>query len=165
MRTKELFAFIKERHAIYPRRQAGKPKPWTKDPILQQYRFCNVFRELDAVTVWIKDNWRMPHHNEPHLWFAMVVARLLNLPETLNVIGYPVPWDAKGSSRVLKELRWRQNMAITNFNSAYMVSTNGRSMNKISYLEQYVLGPLWRDHKKISAVYTTCSTLAEFHAL
>ena len=28
MRTKELFAFMKERHAIYERRQAGKPKPF-----------------------------------------------------------------------------------------------------------------------------------------
>jgi hypothetical protein len=60
----ELFAFMKERHAIWERKVAGQPKPWTQDPILQSYRFCNVYRELDTVTVWINNNWRTPHYED-----------------------------------------------------------------------------------------------------
>jgi hypothetical protein len=43
--------FVRERHNIYLRRKAGKPKPWTEDPILQRNYFCNVYRELDKTTV------------------------------------------------------------------------------------------------------------------
>ncbi len=62
MRVDEVFAFVHERHQIYLRRQAGQPKPWTANPILQQYRFTNVYRELDRVTIWIRENWREPHN-------------------------------------------------------------------------------------------------------
>jgi len=39
--------FVNERHKIYERRQRGDPYPWTDDPILCKYKFCNVFRHLD----------------------------------------------------------------------------------------------------------------------
>src|SRR6185369_16818331 len=95
MRTTELFEFITERHAVYKMRAAGFEKPWTKDKILQRYRFCNVYRELDKVTVWIRDNWRAPNANNPDLWFAMLVARKVNLPEAMADVGNPLPWDPK----------------------------------------------------------------------
>jgi len=43
--------FIAERYAIWERRQQGIPWPWTDDPILQQYRFCNTYRRLDVGTI------------------------------------------------------------------------------------------------------------------
>ena len=39
--------FVLERHRIWERRFAGEPGPWTTDPILQAYRFTNVYRVLD----------------------------------------------------------------------------------------------------------------------
>ena len=39
-----LWYWIHECHMIWVKRKLGRPKPWTRDPILQQYRFCNVFR-------------------------------------------------------------------------------------------------------------------------
>ena len=45
--------FIAERQAIYERRLAGQPAPWTADPILQQYKFCNVFRAADRVSQYL----------------------------------------------------------------------------------------------------------------
>jgi len=43
-----LWYWVKERHAIYIARREGKLGPWTNDPILSQYKFTNVFREIDA---------------------------------------------------------------------------------------------------------------------
>ncbi len=38
----ERFLYLdRERHAIYLRRRAGMPKPWTDDEILQNYCFTN----------------------------------------------------------------------------------------------------------------------------
>ena len=94
-RVDDLFAFIRERHQIYRRREVGKSKPWTTDPILAEWRFCNVYRELDTVTKWIAANWREPHKDDPDLWFAMAIARFVNWPDTLAELGYPVPWNPR----------------------------------------------------------------------
>ncbi len=36
--------FAAERHAIYLARVAGRPGPWTDDPVLLRHRFTNCFR-------------------------------------------------------------------------------------------------------------------------
>jgi len=42
--------FASERQQIFEKRLAGRPGPWTDDPILQKYKFCNVFRATDRVS-------------------------------------------------------------------------------------------------------------------
>lgn len=164
MRTKELFRFIKERHAIYLRRQAGLPRPWTKDPILQSYRFCNVYRELDTVTLWIAQNWRDTKHRPGYLgvernksydeyrytWFAMCVARFVNLPAAMEELGYPVPWDAKHYLRVM---RARKARGESQMNGAYKIKPGPhKGIPTVNYIAKNVLGPLWKDREKISAI-------------
>lgn len=84
MKNFELFAwFLAERHEIYLRRSRGEPAPWTADPVLREYRFCNVYRELDTVTVWVRQNIREPFAEHPNLWFMLCAARQINYPDTL----------------------------------------------------------------------------------
>jgi hypothetical protein len=54
LNAQPLWDWIQERHRIYLEKAAGAPPPWTTDEIMQTYRFCNVFRELDKVTVWVR---------------------------------------------------------------------------------------------------------------
>jgi hypothetical protein len=73
------FKYARARHQIYLNREAGLPREkWTKDPILSQYRFTNVFRELDRTTLWFKDHVREPMRNSPDVLLATVVFRLTN---------------------------------------------------------------------------------------
>jgi hypothetical protein len=114
--------FILERHRIYERRKAGQPAPWTDDPILRKYRFCNIYRENDPVTVWITNNLFEPLKDSPHLVTAMAAARLINKPETLAVIKNRIierGWDT-GCEEDIRSLA-AQGKAITN--AAYMVTT------------------------------------------
>lgn len=162
MKAAALFKFMRERHSIYLRRKAGEPAPWTKDPIFQKYRFCNVYRELDTVTDWIRRNWREPNQADPDIWFAMIVARLLNLPASLEAIGYPIPWDAKRFKKILKE---RKAAGEKVFNGAYMIHSNAtEGLPKTDYLADHVLTPIWKatQHEK---TMTRCLpvTLAGFH--
>jgi hypothetical protein len=149
-----------ERHAIYRRKTAGLPKPWTTNPIFQQYRFCNVYRELDTVTVWIAEKWRTPHHDDPDLWFALVVARLVNWPESLAEIGYPVPWRP---DCFVEALHGRKRRGEKVFTGAYIIhadhSSNG---SKAAYLAAAVLGPMWRDRSSLRRAVRG-PTLAEAH--
>src|SRR4051794_12814436 len=84
-----LIHFIKERESIRLKKEAGQPKPWTIDPILQQYRFCNVIRIEDKVSQWLLHNWYKPSNMNNHCLVAIVMARHINLPNTLERIGYP----------------------------------------------------------------------------
>jgi len=59
MDASPLFDYMRARHQIYLNRQAGLPRgQWTNDPIFQEYRFCNVFRELDRTTIWLREHVR-----------------------------------------------------------------------------------------------------------
>src|SRR5690242_16516522 len=44
------WTFAAERQHIFEARLAGEPAPWTDDPILSEYRFCNAFRAADRVS-------------------------------------------------------------------------------------------------------------------
>jgi hypothetical protein len=85
-RVEDFFAFARKRHQIYLDRQAGKPEPWTDDPILAKYRFTNVFRELDRVTVWFRENVRDRLRHSPDVLLATVVFRFFNRIRTGETI-------------------------------------------------------------------------------
>ncbi len=152
-------AFIVERHRIYERRQSGAPAPWTKDTILAQYRFCNVYRELDRVTMWITRHWRTPRQDHADLWFALVVARLINHPFTLAQLGVPLPWDKK---RFIRTLHGRRAEGLKTFGSAYIVSTNGRAQDKAEYLANSVLDPMWHYRENLRP-RRNAQTLQNYH--
>lgn len=42
--------FAAERQEIFYRRLRGEPRPWTRDPVLAEFKFCNVFRASDRVS-------------------------------------------------------------------------------------------------------------------
>ena len=147
LRTKELLYWIKERHQIYLKRCAGKPKPWSKDPVFQQYRFCNVYRELDVVTCTIRDRWRTPYADDPDLWFAMYVARVFNKPATLQAIGWPLPWPAK-RAKVEATLAAVRAANLRIFNNAYVVSTHGKKADKIQFYLA-LFDALWKVRKEV----------------
>lgn len=44
------WTFASRRQSAYENRLAGRPGPWTDDPILQTYKFCNVYRAADRVS-------------------------------------------------------------------------------------------------------------------
>lgn len=82
------FAFAKERHKIYLRRVEQKlPAPWTEDPILHKFRFTNVYRELDNVTLWFAKNARHVYEGDPvATMMSTVVFRLFNRNTTGEAI-------------------------------------------------------------------------------
>lgn len=53
-RENELWQYLTERQSIYHRRFVlQQPWPWTLDPILQKWQFPNVYRSLDAGTIFL----------------------------------------------------------------------------------------------------------------
>jgi hypothetical protein len=83
-----LLYFIWEREAIRLARENGHPAPWTKDPVLAKYKFTNIHRIDDRGSQWIVDHLIEPAaaNGDEHLWFTLLVARLINWPPTLQAL-------------------------------------------------------------------------------
>jgi hypothetical protein len=65
--------------------------PHTHDPIIAKYSFCNINREHDRVTQWIKANVRdNPRiQNVTAMAVNVSIARIFNDPSTFEAVGWP----------------------------------------------------------------------------
>ncbi len=152
--------WINERHRIYLKKEAGETN-LTDDPILQEYRFCNVFRELDRVTKWIRQNWREPYKNHENLWFAMAIARQINWPATLDEIGFPDGnmWELRENAERAIQLMSnildvRKSRGDKVYTGAYMIRAESDtnkpwySWTKQQYMAKIVLGRVFEAQDK-----------------
>lgn len=77
--------WVKERESIRKKKEAGLPRPWTKDEVLDMYRFCNVRRRDDRVSRWIVTNIIDPADNVDNtLWLQLAFARYINWPDAIT---------------------------------------------------------------------------------
>lgn len=170
-----LWYWMSERQAIWQRRVSGQPKPWTADSILQRFRFCNVFRELDTVTQWIQKHIRTPFADHEHLWFMLAIARYINFPPTLaELMSLEGAWpssrkfDPQNMTKVL-DLRKTRGQQI--YTGAYMIRAESNPKaewchwTKQKYIAEVVLGRLWQDRRKLTERLESVRTLRETWAL
>lgn len=154
-----LCAFINERENIRVKKELGVPRAnWTSDPILAAYRFCNVRRNDDRVTRELRELAVSSAIGDDG-WFWWVVARLFNKADTMRLIGAHniIPFRPDTVRKLLK--RGREKTTI--FNAAYIVSTNGRAMDKVDYVIDMILKPMWQQRKRLRPSAT--DTLDVYH--
>ncbi len=176
-RLNDIAAFMKARHDIYLDRKAGKPGPWTADPVLRDGRFCNIFRELDTVTIWIDQNIRQPYADHPHLWFMLAIARYINWPDTLAELIQTKQWPDNPDfepSWLTTALEHRAVRGDKVYTGAYMIraesdpSKEWYSWTKHRYIAEIVLGRLWEDREewqRMPMMETTPGVLRSFNRL
>lgn len=185
MDFRPLAAWVNERHAIYIRKElasgrrsaeglgipegvraelewSAKAPELTRDPIFQQYRFCNVFRELDRVTQWIRYNIRRRFADHPNLWFMLAIARTINWPDTLqHLMEYEGAWphyaedcDEFTPEGLGRALDARSEAGDKVYTGAYMIRAESNpkapwySWSKQRYIAEIVLGRLWEDREE-----------------
>jgi hypothetical protein len=124
--------FVVEREKVRVAKESGARPPWTHDPILKTYRFCNVRRADDKVSRWLIDNWYTPYRGHPNLPLACLLARQLNNPESLDAVGFPDVWDPKKVAGILDD---RKSGGAKNFSAAYMITgtLGGTKVEQIVY--------------------------------
>lgn len=134
--------WMQERHAIWLRRFKEKqPHPWTEDRILNEYKFTNVYRQLDRVSLAWQDRYAhlinaakgtgklLPSD----ILFHNVMFRLFNLPETYDALFYGMKkWNLKQAIQILTKRREEDHEQI--FTGAYIIPTGGRSDPKIEVI-------------------------------
>ncbi len=95
--AEDFFRYSRERHNVYLQRRDGMPHPWTEDPVMNRVGFTNIFRELDRVTIWFRQNIRDRLRHDHFVVPATAIFRWFNRIETGEAIapmlraGY---WDS-----------------------------------------------------------------------
>jgi hypothetical protein len=126
--------WIRERESIRIKKERGDPMPWTKDPVLSLYHFCNVRREDDRGTKEIRAVVQQWITNVDDLPWAYTLARLFNKAHTLAVVFGAM----KTESNWVQVLKIMHRRGAKIFNPAYVVSTCGQVMNKVDYVASVV---------------------------
>lgn len=148
------FWWMHERHNIYLSKTSGLPWPWTKDEILQTYKFTNVYRELDAGTIWLRENIREPYAEDPELFFNIATYRRYNYIGTAEILGYIKEYDADSTVKTLLEVRGGKAKNKI-FTGAHMVCGTIRDKDgnippeKITQIFDISFSKLWEVRKEI----------------
>ena len=138
------FYWIHERETIRIAKEVERrPQPWTDDPILQKFKFCQVFREDDRTTRWFKHHIRNVWRDDPEVLMATVIFRWFNFIETGRTLlkhNLHVEWDRK---KAIEEIT-KQDQWIT---GAYIIKTPNR-MDKVTGVAECV-SHMWGDREKL----------------
>ena len=95
--------FIEERIKIWKKKVSGEKPPYTKDTILSQYRFCNIFREFDRQTIEFHTLLNPLRDNFPLWLLNMFYCRMVARTETIKNVGL-LSFDDVENKKLYKRL-------------------------------------------------------------
>lgn len=126
---KAFLYYIHERESIRLAREAGRPWPWTKDKVLQTYKFTNVQRKHDATTKVLAAIYASNVAPGKYAQALMNCAtfRYFGTSEFAQALGWQTKWSA---ARVLKVAKVRAARGLRCFTGAFVISNLGRSEPK-----------------------------------
>lgn len=138
--VKQFFWFAREREMIRRLRESGLSPPFlTEDEVLRNYRFCNVFREDDKVTVWFRKNLRDKVQGDPvRSLMACTAFRWFNTVDAGEVLA-PIVIEHGWDDRLVRfRLQQAQDLGAKLFTGAYMLKSP-RGFDKITGLCDCIL--------------------------
>ena len=80
--------FAYERQNIFFKKMNGETSPWTNDPILQEYKFCNSYRVNDRVSQYLLKNviYNSKKYSDEDMLFRIVLFKLFNKESTWELL-------------------------------------------------------------------------------
>lgn len=162
-----LFYWVVEREKIRVAKDMGLPFPWSADQILNTYRFCNVRREDDRGTVWIRNHVRNIYAGHPMLWLMLCICRQVNWPDTLARLIADRAWPDHVHFHPIMmtvSLNARKARGEKVYTGAYMISTPSvKGSDKQSYIAETVIGALWNERNRFCTLFQSKPSLQETH--
>ena len=119
------FEFIYRRQEVWHRRTVlGAEAPWTDDDILRDYKFCNVYRELDGGTLAISKYLQQTNLSPEMKLFNIIAYRFFNRRNTIEKLFggllSPQNFNLKDYERRFDSIKKKENI----FSNAYLVSSH-----------------------------------------
>lgn len=123
--TAIFFEFIYDRQEIWYKRNEQKlPAPWSDEPVFQNYRFCNIYRELDGGTISICRYLQHTDISPEQKLFNIVAYRFFNRRDTIeNLFGGlldPVHFNRQDYEKRFDKIKADKSI----FSDAYLISSH-----------------------------------------
>lgn len=145
----DFYKFIFERQAVWHNRFVLKlpQNKWTKNPILREYKYTNVYRELDYGTVWLLQNIIPQEVRDSSRWSADVLEnivwqvcqyRLLNKVETferVGIIDYASYGDTGKRADFFDDLTGLQELGYKLWTDAHITLQTNFKQNRLQNFE------------------------------
>lgn len=144
-RPELLLYWIQERNQIRLKKELELAKPWSEDVTFQNTYFCNVRREHDTVTKFIR-SYYSPFVRETWYLYNIIFSRFINWPKTLEAIGYLRSHDPTSLVGQLDGLAAEGKI----WGGAYIITTHGLPMGKAAYLARNVLGATYMQQERLN---------------
>lgn len=118
----EFFRFVKERESIRRAKESGASPPWTDDTVLQDFYFCNIYREDDKTTRWFRENVRNHLFDNPRVITSTIAFRWFNKIETGELLLDLLRngWDRAEAEERLRNVQQSGGVI---FGSAYIIKS------------------------------------------
>ena len=131
MDAERFFAFMVSREKIRLQKEAGCPWPWTQDPILQTYKFTNVFREHDRTSRLLREEFYEPNRSASPIDILMNAAlfRYFGTIEFARAVGWQTHEDF-GFEFIRATACARLEAGDKVFTGAYVITNQGISDRK-----------------------------------
>lgn len=151
--------FVVERHKIWYRRFIEQqPPPWTEDPILKDFFFCNIFRRLDKGTQWYLKYVAITNDFPDILW-KTISYRLINMPEAfIAANGDPIVADRNGWRQQIDRMK---QIGFRLHSKAYLTLPRPHHLHTRVERFEYVLGELEMGFDGLVQVIYEANTLEE----
>lgn len=80
--------FAYERQNIFWKKLNGEEAPWTNDPILQEFKFCNSYRVNDRVSQYLLKNviYNGKKYSDEDMLFRIILFKLFNKESTWELL-------------------------------------------------------------------------------
>jgi hypothetical protein len=145
--TGAFFAFMREREQVRLQKEAGLPRPWTDDPILQEFKFTNVRRFHDWTTTQLRENFYSENRSDDRRAILMNCAlyRYFGTFEFAEAVGWQ-EYDTFDFEEIIDTAARRLDSKQRVFTGAYVITNQGISAPKQEVVVDYFLRDL---HAKV----------------
>lgn len=164
----EFFCNMYERQEIWYKRNILKlPAPWTDNPILRDYKFTNVYRELDNSSQYLIQNVYLQEKDIKQVIFSIFVHRIFNKAETFGYLkkaadpyytasGYP-KYKNFDVDILLSNLQCLEGTGVKTLNQeAYKINTYiWGGVPRWKAYTQNIIQKLWLDLDELTELITT----------
>jgi hypothetical protein len=163
------FAF--ERQRAFESRLAGNPAPWSDDPILQKYKFCNVYRATDRVSQYmIREVCYNPQPDSPvDRLFQIIAFRMFSNIETWDnvrkILGHVPTLDDLVSGTFEQSLSKTKDELGKLYTGAFILCATDAYGKRIKYLNHIELFKDMFFNQDLGNMLLAAKTLQEIYDL
>ncbi len=117
--------FAWERQNIFWKKLKGEASPWTDDPILREYKFCNSYRVNDRVSQYLLKNviYNGKKYSKEDMLFRIILFKLFNKESTWELLinnFKDITLEGFNMEEYSKVLTKAKNEGIKLYNDAYI---------------------------------------------